>query len=224
VAKAKQLRPVEKALRLPTLFSVFAPSDPIDGAKIEIETAALEILADNPAPSDRSIFLQYLSTDTSKSSQLHASLSGLAKVGTAEDRSKLLPFLSSKSDFIEWSASQTYLSLSPNIVAAANDLLSAPTKTKVWCVISRALEADDASVWTVLEPFLLNEDEDLRRMACYFAVKTQSKKKLASLLDGYIKGRYFYNVVVIIDRALYAPQSFSKLFLDDEEKWAAKWG
>lgn len=223
--QAKSVQSSEKSPHLlPPLLSLWGPSDPLEAAKGEIETAALEILADKPTAESRAVFLRHLSTDSSKSDQLIASLRGLAKVGLADDRAKLLPFLSSKSEAIEWEASNAYLALSPTIVAAANDLLASPTKTKVWCIVSQALKTSDTAIWKVLEKLLLNEDEDIRRMACYFAVKTQTKKQLTALLNKHLtKGWYYYNVVVTIDRALYAPKDLAALFLSDEEKWAARW-
>jgi hypothetical protein len=222
--QAKSLPPPEKPPHLVSLLSLWGPSDPLEAAKGEIETAALEILADKPTTESRALFLRFLSTDSSKSGQLIASLRGLAKVGLADDRAKLQPFLSSKSEAIEWEASNAYLALSPTIVAAANDLLASPTKTKVWCIVSQALKVNDTAVWKVFEKLLISEDEDIRRMACYFAVKTQTKKQLTVLLNKYLtQGWYYYNVVVMIDRALYAPKDLVALYLSDEEKWAARW-
>ena len=83
----------------------------------------------------------------------------------------------------------------------------------------QALKANDTVVWKVLEKLLLSEDEDIRRMACYFAVKTQTKKQLTALLSKYVtRGWYFYNVVVMIDRAVYAPKDLIVLYLNDGEK------
>jgi hypothetical protein len=110
--QVKSLRRAEKAPPLLPLLSLWGPSDPLEAAKGEIETAVLEILAAKPATESRALFLRYLTTDTSKSGQLIASLRGLAKVGVADDRVKLLPFLLSKSEAIEWEASNAYLALS----------------------------------------------------------------------------------------------------------------
>lgn len=203
-------------------LSLWGPSDPLEAAKAEIETAGLEILAEKPSSECRALFLRYLSTDSSKSSQLIASLRGLAKVGLAQDRAKLQPFLSSQSKAVEWEAANAYLTLSPKIVAAANDLLALPTKTKVWCVVSHALKASDKAIWPVLEKLLLNEADELRRMACYYAIKTQTKTQLTQLLNKYLnQARYFYNVVVMLDRAVYAPKDVAALYLSDDESWAA---
>ena len=222
--QVKSLRPGEKAPPLLPLSSLWGPSDPLEAAKGEIETAVLEILAAKPATENRALFLRYLTTDTSKSGQLIASLRGLAKVGVADDRVKLLPFLLSKSEAIEREASNAYLALSPTIVATANDLLASPTRTKVWCIVSQALKTNHVAVWTVLEKLLRSEDEEIRRMACYFAVKTQTKKQLKALLNKYLtQGLYYYNVVVTIDRALYAPKDLVAVFLSDEQKWTAQW-
>lgn len=218
-AKAKALRPAEKAPRLARLISFWGPSDPVDAAKEDVETVALEVLADTPASEDRSLFLGYLARENSKVDQIRASLRGLATVGTSDDRLALSSQLESNSQSIERQASETFLALSTTSVAAANELLSVPTKTKVWSVVSHALKATDREVWAVLEPLLKSEDEDIRRIVAYFAVRTQSRKQLTSLLERYPNsGRYFYNVIVMIDRELYAPRDLAALFLTDEEK------
>jgi|GEM_PF-5849246 len=224
LAKAKSSRPpAEPPSPSLRLLSLWGPSDPLEAVKANIETAALEILADNPPKETRALFLRYLSTDSSRSSQLIASLRGLGKIGLADDRAKLWPFLSSKGKAVEWEAANAHLALSPTIIAAANDLLASPTQIKVWCIVVHALKANDMAIWTILEKLLLHEAEDLRRMACYFAIKTQTKKQLTELLNKYLsQGQYYYNVVVMLDRAVYSPKDLAALYLADDEKWAAE--
>lgn len=218
--KEKAHRPSEKVPRRASLYSLFGPSDPVNAVKEEIETVALEILATNPVAVDRSIFLGYLSKENSRFDQIRASLRGLATVGTSDDRLALSPLLQSNSQPIEREASKTFLALSPSSVAAANELLSVPTKIKVWSVVSHALKVGDRAVWAVLEPLLKNDDEDIRRIVGYFAVQTQSRTQLTKLLKRYLNnGRYFYNAVVMIDRELYAPRELAAVFRSDEEKW-----
>lgn len=218
-AKAKLLRPAERASRVSRLTLLWRPADPIDAAKEEIETAILDFLAENPEPEDRTIFLGYLSKDNTKVAALQASLRGLAIVGVNDDRSVLTTHLQSKIESIEACSSTTFLALSSSDVAAANDLLATPTKTKVLSVVSHALKIGSKAVWTVLEPLLKSENEDIRRAVCYFAIQTKSKKDLARLLDQYLKsGRYFYNVVVMLDRELYAPREFATYFRAGAER------
>jgi hypothetical protein len=215
-ADLKALRPVEKVPRIRSLLPLFGPFDPIDEAKEEIETTILELLAEKPESEDRTLFLRYISKENPTLGELLASLRGLAMVGVSDDRSALTTHLKSKSDSTEAAASMTFLALSSSNVAAANELLAAPTKTKVLSVVSHAIKAGDKAVWVVLEPLLKSEDEDIRRAVCYFAIRMKSKKELARLHDQHLKsGRYFYNVVVMLDRELYAPREFATLFLSD---------
>ncbi|PYI80862.1 MAG: hypothetical protein DME26_20820 [Verrucomicrobia bacterium] len=54
-------------------------------------------------------------------------------------------------------------------------------------------------------------------MVCYCAVRMLTKKRLESLLVDYLnRGHYFYNVVVLLDRALYSPARFQRHFLSLE--------
>jgi hypothetical protein len=206
-------------------LSLLLPSDPIEAAKEEIRSAVLEILANDPTAEDRHIFLRHLAPDRSKRTQLLASLNGLMKVGTADDLPKISPFLASNYNPIEKAASMAFLRLSPNPISAASELLSVPTKIKVWAIVMQALEAEDQAVWTILEPLLANEDDDIRRISCYFALKTKSKKQISELLEAYLKRKtYYYSVVVILDRHLYAPQSIADLHIEEELKWANQWG
>jgi hypothetical protein len=56
---------------------------------------------------------------------------------------------------------------------------------------------------------LRNENEDIRRIVSYFAVQMLTLKELKAVLSNYQRSTpYYYNVIVLLDRAIYAPAAF----------------
>ena len=198
--------------------------DAEEAARRGLVLSALEILARNPSSADRDLFLRFLPDDPSNVNQVVACLRGIAAVGLPDDRERLKPFLSSNTNGVVAAASHAYLKLSSNPISAAKDILSDPSEQKVWAVIAEAVQNEDDGVWPVLEPLLRHENDDIRRMVCYFAARKLKRRALQKLLDEYMNpGHYYYNVVVLLDRALYAPASFREQFLREELDHFKKW-
>jgi hypothetical protein len=150
-------------------------------------------------------------------------LRGLAKVGNAEDRQKLVRLFADPMPAIQAAAARTYLALSPNTVTGAKDLLAEPSEYLVWVVVRHALQAEE-SLWSLLKPFLAHENENIRRLVCYYAVRVLKKAALKKLLDEYLsRGRYFYNAVTLLDRALYSPKKMREMYVRDDEEFFERW-
>lgn len=80
-----------------------------------------------------------------------------------------------------------------------------------------ALDKGGTSLWEVLRPLLRHED--VRSFVCYYAVRTLRRVSLKRILDDYPKqGRYYYNVIVLLDRALYAFTRVRRYFLQNQRK------
>ena len=121
-------------------------------------------------------------------------------------------------------AALAYLSLSPNSIIGTKDIVREASEQKVWVVTASALNRKDKQVWSVLEPLLTNEREDIRRIVSYYAVEMVTRRELKALLTKYqTAGPYFYNVVVLLDRAIYAPGAIRYRLLDEERDYLRKW-
>ena len=65
--------------------------------------------------------------------------------------------------------------------------------------------------------------EGRERRVCYYAICALSKKVTENLLSEYLsRGRYFYNVVALLDRALYAPKILREAFIKQEREFFEK--
>ena len=73
-------------------------------------------------------------------------------------------------------------------------------------------------MWEHLKPLLSDENDEIRRLACFYATSILLRKELLSELNTYLKsGWYYYNVVTLFDRALYAPPSARAHFKHEEQ-------
>jgi hypothetical protein len=203
--------------------SLWSPFDPTESTRDKMIGASLEALANQPTAEDRSIFLRFMSAELSQYRQTLACLRGLAAVGTRSDREKIAPLLSSTIPFIEAAAARAYIQTFPTIAIAAADLCLMPSLIKVWVIVATALNSSAKKVWPILKPLLRSENEDVRRVVCFYATRVLSSKQLASLLDEYLTQYHYYNVVVFLDRALYAPPRIRRYFYDEEREYLKKW-
>jgi hypothetical protein len=206
------------------LASYGDPTASIESARKRVRASALETLADHPHQVDRELFLRFLSADFGDWAQNVACLRGLASVGQANDREKFASLLSSEMPYVEAAAARAYLALSPSSVVGAKDLLNEPSEYRVWVVIRHALKSGKRSSWPLVKPLLGHETENIRRLACYYAVRALKKAAVVKLLNEYLaRGFYFYNVVTLLDRALYAPRILRDAYTREEDDFFEKW-
>lgn len=199
------------------------PNKSIELERKRLRTTALEVLADHPEQKDRELFLKFLSGEFDDCEQTVACLRGLSSVGRAEDREKIVPLLADTMAFVQAAAARAYLSLSPSTVVGAKDLLSEPSEYRVWVVVHHSLKFSKRNLWPLLKPLLHHEGENIRRLVCYYVLRTLKRAATERLLNEYLgHGHYFYNVVTILDRYLYAPDNVRRAFLQEEQDFFDK--
>jgi hypothetical protein len=121
---------------------------------------------------------------------------------------------------VEADAVDAYLAISPEPIHAAKDLLGDPSIPRVAAITSFALAKYGRELWPVMKPLLWHGDEHIRRVACYHAITVSKRPELLKLLDEYLKQTpYFYNVVTLLDRALYAPAIARRRFAEEERQF-----
>jgi hypothetical protein len=199
----------------PTLsFSILA--DPIEGHRRELRTAALDVLADHPNQDDRELFRRFLTADVSAVDQTIASLRGLAAVGKSDDCTSIKGLLLAGSPVIKAAAARAFLALATDKQHAIRDLLADRSASVVWIIVADCLQRQRSGAWDILKELLTDTDDDIRRLVCHFAVKTMNRQTIHKVLSEYLKQRYYYNVVVLFDRALYAPSTARRYFAQQE--------
>ncbi len=185
-----------------------------------VRVAGLRVLAKRSEKRDRAIFLNFLSVDYTDFLQTETCLYGLSLTGTADDRLKIISFVSSAMPSIQVAATRAYLALSPSQVPAFMDLLSTATPHVIWVIVETALLRRDYSLFPLLKDLLVNKDQSIRRLVCYYAANALKRKQIEKELIAYKhRSSYFYNVVTIFDRLLYASPVFRKLFAREEKKF-----
>ena len=150
-----------------------------------MRVAALRTLASRPNASDRQAFLKFLPPATGDFDQVLACLHGLAAVGEASDRSRIREHLLAIWPSVQATTASTYIALSSNVLSAIKDLLIRPTEAHVWAIVAAAMRTSDKLVWEILEPLLYNENDDIRRLICYCAMRKLSRKQQLQLLGRY---------------------------------------
>lgn len=198
-----------------TYFPLFG--DPVEDKRKLLRATALEVLANDADPADRPLFQRYLSSEVSAIDQTIACLRGLAAIGNRQDREAISPIASTGSPFIRAAAARTYLTLSETLTAGVADLLQHASETIMWVIVALALQKRDKNVWKALKPLLNDDSEEIRRLVCFYAAASLKSKQLLAVMEDYLQlPTYYYNVIVLLDRALYAPIPIRK-FLAEEE-------
>ncbi len=207
-----------------SLLGLLGSQTNFESVRKRLRVAGLKILAKHANKKDRDLFVKFLSSEVGDYEQSIACLKGLATIGYAEDRGKVAPFLSNDMQFVQAAAARAYLALSPNLISAVKDLLAKPNEYQLWVIIEQGIKAKNESFWPILKPLLKHETDNIRRFACYYASRVLSKSALKKLLDEYLKeGYYYYNVVTLLDRSLYAPDLVSVKYSQDEQKFFENW-
>jgi hypothetical protein len=78
---------------------------------------------------------------------------------------------------------------------------------------SRVTSAERADMIERAKALTRSEDQRTRREAVRYLIERLRPAALESFLDSYLSsGRYFYNVVTLIDRSVYAPGEIGEAF------------
>jgi hypothetical protein len=69
----------------------------------------------------------------------------------------------------------------------------------------------------------MDSSEEIRRLVCHYATSLLERRQLLALLKEYLKsGWYYYNVVTLLDRSIYAPPNVRTYFRKQEVDHFAK--
>ncbi len=164
--------------------------------------AALEGIVQNGEVEDAALVRDWLNSNYREVRE--AAARALVRIGTQDDVGNVLR-LSEVDGGVEFA--HVALLLSPGTSGAALKLLESPN-AKAALAGARHLYALDCKLSDeTLEKLLRATIDDVRRIGVACAVARDDDDELKSLLDRYTgSGRYFYNVVCLLDRALFAPR------------------
>jgi HEAT repeat protein len=217
---AKMRRDQDTLMR--SVVSLFG-GDPIETERKRLRAAALNGLANHPAEEDVDVFLRFLSSELSAVDQVVACLRGLAAIGQESCLPAIKPLLESSAPSVKAAAARTHLLLSSDRNVAAADLLTRASEPILWIVVASAVQEKDCNLWRVLRPFLNDGDPDIRRLVSYYATSLFGRTALLKELNVYLKATpYYYNVVTLFDRALYAPRKAQSVFKAQEKSYFSK--
>jgi hypothetical protein len=108
----------------------------------------------------------------------------------------------------------------PGEEGAAVRLLKSSKPELLKLTITSLLDCAPKKIWPLIRERLYDEDEDIRKPVCAYAVIKLSPKQLEKTLESYLsRDRYFYNVVFYLDRVLYARLPLRKIFRKEIEKF-----
>ena len=114
-------------------------------------------------------------------------------------------------------AAKAAIKLSSGINGAALELLRSEKPNLVRIAIKSFETEDRSKVREILEPFLRKENRLLHSYALLYFLKHSSHEELEDLLDRYLQERYYYHVVCLIDRILYAHSPYREMYLNKFE-------
>jgi HEAT repeat protein len=180
-------------------------------AKDAFVASALEVLAKRGEPSDHDRVLRYVDYPNFqvRASALHA----LATVGRSEDAEHAVRLAMSSDGPSAWrlKAAQVALALSP---PSAYQLLDSDDPSVAKLAV-QALPADTEGT-QALRGALCHREDTVRQAAVARLAATAERDELIGVLDDYPRqGRYFYNVVVWLDRLLYAPRPLQERYREE---------
>lgn len=214
-------------------YGFFNRNDSIEAARKKLVKYGFKILSDNAIVEDRELFLSSLSDDLFSSGETISCCKALQKIGRAGDADSLKKIWSSGANqFTEAVAAKAFLHLAGSSRIAIIELLENVSEKRLWIVVSHLLEVRDGTLWDRIKPHLYDVNSGIRRIACYYAIKTLSKEELEHLLKEYQSpASYYYDVVTILDRICYSPDELVPLFMQMERKsfedkspqWDAFW-
>lgn len=180
----------------------------------DFTVVALSALANAGSISDRELVRPFLDSKTERIRI--AAVTALRRVGQPQDKDMLLRIAEAATAELAVEAAKTALILAPGETGSAGSLLKSSKPALVKLAILSLINLDPKYVWPNLQDRLYDEDDEIRQLTCAYVVKKFSLRRLVKLLEAYLaRDRYFYNVTYFLDRAIYAPPPFRKVFTEE---------
>ncbi len=106
----------------------------------------------------------------------------LRRVGIPQDKEIALQIAEQFSKDVAIEAAKTALTLTPGDISSASRLLKSRKPELVRLAIGSLLSSKAKNVWPQIESRLYDEDEEIRKLICVYAIKTFSTYRLARIV------------------------------------------
>lgn len=170
---------------------------------------ALQSLAPRATVDDASIARQFIDDDFTR----EAALRVIVAAGDSTDVPALLEIARSRVGSEQRLALDGIRQFAPDRLATAKTLISGNREMRRMALALLRDAADDEAV-PFLKELLTHDEDDVRTAAVAELSHRVDEASLQQLLDGYVSALpYFYNVVVWLDRVLYAPEPIRASFV-----------
>jgi len=178
--------------------------------------AALAILAERGQKEDLDIARNYLSEgdkDTKYDVWCEA-IRVVERFGDDSDLGRLLAIAEDSFGKLQELAASAALKLTSDKQAVCNHFFGTGNNTLAVLAVKSMLDQDSESSRQFIEARLHNQHAQVRLLAvAYFAKVYEDESQFEKLLARYIRSpSYYYNVVVWLDRLLYAPDPFKEAY------------
>lgn len=181
---------------------------------VEYLLSSLKGLSHHGEPSDRALVIPLLGNDDDKIKL--AAIRCMQKIGKDFDAENLIKISENSEDQISEEAAYAAIKLSPGPTGAVKKLAMSKNEWLVKIAAKEAAACSDIKIWDIFEPRLLDPNQNIRRYTCALALQILDRTKLTKLLKRYLtRERYYYNIVFIIDRALYARPPLKQIFIHE---------
>lgn len=182
--------------------------------RLQFAEAALLGLAKNPQPSDADLVRPYLKRTSG--SLLYPAVSIVAQVGNSDDTPALLKIAKESHDNVRIDAAGASLKLSTNPLTVATGLLLSENAELARVGYDWMLAQESSDVMDLFKTMLVDKDEGNRLRALHYISARLQGAELEKVLNEYIqRDTYYYNVVVWLDRLLYAPSPLREMFVSE---------
>jgi len=184
-------------------------------------TIALEALAEHGQASDAVLARRYMSTDRTEARL--AAIKILEEFGDVSDCAELVKLTSPKSS-VSQSAARAALKLSGRSVGMLNTLLDSDIPVVVDVALSSLKPEDLDQFMKRIKALLSHKSDNVRERAVACLSRLAGDKMLREILEEYYSNEsYYYNVVCLLDRLLYAPQSLRGKYIETLQEPFDNW-
>ena len=178
----------------------------------QFEAASLEALAEHGDASDAGTARRYLVESDDPETRRHA-VTVLGRFGSSEDVEEILRVAGEAYGDLRVAAARAALALSPGADGAATDILAMHSARLTALVLQAWEQLDIDEVILPVKDLLRDSDSTVRVKAASFLIARLPPERLEEVLDAYLEGYHYYNVVCWVDRALYAPAPLRDLYM-----------
>jgi hypothetical protein len=193
-----------------TILESWDRDDLKDFIRTRLILSAISAIMEQDDPESIRIARKYIKNNDERIKKMAIKI--MEKLGDTSDASLLVDICTKSYGELKELAANAALLLNPGISGTSASFLKIGDEHLINLALKSLKNEPIEKTRSIVENLLQNSNDSIRKHAIFYLIDKLSKDELEKILMNYPKNYYYYNVMCLLDRMLYAPSPLNSIF------------